>query len=126
MTRGIRLMAALLLSCSLGLHWAMLQSVAWTVMVVERTQSSGLSVALQTTFDGKHPCPLCQVVAAGKKQEKKAEAVLGGLKLEMPVPVPSAFRLPRLNLCHLPAPAPLPFPGRTESPLLPPPRASFA
>ena len=54
-----------------GGHWALLQSVAWARMTVNFSQSAPLSVALKKTFDGQHPCNLCQFVAAGKKSEQK-------------------------------------------------------
>jgi len=39
-----------------------LQLVAWTGMLIARTQDQGWAVALRTTFDGNHPCCLCKVV----------------------------------------------------------------
>jgi hypothetical protein len=69
-----RLAIAAALAFSIGLHWELLQSVAWVGMVVNYSQSDGVEQALEKTFDGKHPCALCKVVAEGKKSEKKPEA----------------------------------------------------
>ena len=42
-------------------------------MVVNYSQHGTIGEALVKTFDGKHPCPLCKAIAAGKKSEKKSE-----------------------------------------------------
>jgi hypothetical protein len=65
-----------------GAHWAILQTVAWMGMAVSFSQSDSLAVALQKTFDGRHPCPLCKAVAAGKRSEKRSELKSSGPKLE--------------------------------------------
>ncbi|MEI9864820.1 MAG: hypothetical protein WDN00_09755 [Limisphaerales bacterium] len=54
------------------------------------SQSTSLSQALTKTFDGKHPCPLCKVVATGKSAEKKSAFTLEQKKLEFP---PASERL---------------------------------
>ena len=123
MSRAVKLAAALLLSCTLGLHWAALQSVAWTTMLVERAQTASFTAALKTTFDGQHPCKLCQVVRAGQSAEKKSEATLKLVKLETAAPREVA------PVLQPPCPVPLvasatgTWSVRTETPPLPPPRA---
>lgn len=72
----------LLVCLSLGQHWAALQSVAWTTMVIERTCSGSLADALATTFDGQHPCKLCQMVQAGQTADDPEGVTVHGLKLE--------------------------------------------
>ncbi len=62
------------LAFSIGLHWEFLQSVAWMGMVFNYSLKTGVGEALEKTFDGKHPCALCKVVAEGKKSEKKPES----------------------------------------------------
>ena len=57
----------------IGGHWALLQSVAWVGMTVKFAQTDTFATALQKTFDGQHPCSLCQLVKAGKASEKKQE-----------------------------------------------------
>lgn len=52
------------LALSLGLHWALLQSMAWTGMLVQFASETGIVEALQKTFDGKHPCSICKFVQA--------------------------------------------------------------
>jgi len=65
----------LALACSIGLHWSFLQSIAWTSMLVSNLSTSSFSQAVQRTFDGKHPCSLCKVIASGKKSEKRSERI---------------------------------------------------
>ena len=57
------------LAAALGMsggHWILLQSVAWTGMIVEYSRHAPLQTALEETFDGKHPCPMCRMIAAGR------------------------------------------------------------
>ncbi len=62
----------LALACSIGLHWAFLQSVAWVGMVVSYSEQGTFTEALSKTFDGRHPCPLCKEIAKSRKAEKKS------------------------------------------------------
>ena len=110
----------------LGAHWALLQTTAWTAMFADNLRTHSLSESIARTFDGKHPCPICKAVAAGKKSEKKNEVALQTQKLEfLPVnenPVlisPSSFQL-------LPLPADLLMESLIQKPLTPPPRGFFA
>lgn len=78
-----------------GLHWAALQTVAWTTMFASNLRSQCLTEAVTRTFDGRHPCCLCKAIAAAKKSAKKSEAVFPGLKLEFPPPVEEVVLVPR-------------------------------
>jgi hypothetical protein len=42
----------------LGLHWTVLQSIAWTTMLADHLRADSLAEAVQKTFDGEHPCCL--------------------------------------------------------------------
>jgi hypothetical protein len=77
-----RLAVAAVLALSLGLHWSLLQSVAWVGMVVNYSHDGSFGEALEKTFDGKHPCTLCKAIAAGKKSEKQPESGPVAKKLE--------------------------------------------
>jgi hypothetical protein len=66
----------ILIACALhlsGAHWAVLQVTAWTGMLVARTQASGVAAAVATTFDGEHPCAMCNAITAGQQEEKQTE-----------------------------------------------------
>jgi hypothetical protein len=57
----------------IGGHWMALQSAAWIEMVIDYSNQSPLSLALEKTFDGTHPCKLCKTVSKGRSHEQKNE-----------------------------------------------------
>ena len=59
-----------------GGHWAVLQTVAWTGMVIEYSKDSPLATALIKTFSGKAPCKMCHTIEAGKEQESRLPATV--------------------------------------------------
>ena len=73
------------LVATLGAHWALLQTVAWTTMLASNLQSESLHDAMVKTFDGQHPCALCKVIAKAKKSSKKAEYPQTLTKFEFPL-----------------------------------------
>jgi hypothetical protein len=112
-----------MLCMSLGFHWGLLQSVAWVGMMVNYSCQGSLKDAVVKTFDGQHPCPLCKLVREGKKNERKSEAQQNAKKIDLFSGHALAFDFP-----PLPAPvfaALLVAAGRTDTPLLPPPRPFF-
>lgn len=111
----------LALTTSIGLHWALLQSVAWVGMLAGNLQRTPLTEAVCRTFDGLHPCCLCKAIAECKKTEKKADLSPQLKKfeflrqMEQPLPdVPTLFSLLSV-LDSFAAAQPIP-------PALPPPR----
>jgi hypothetical protein len=52
-----------------GGHWLLLQSVAWSGMLISYSTTTSISEAISRTFDGNHPCKLCKVVQAGRENE---------------------------------------------------------
>jgi hypothetical protein len=108
-----------------GAHWALLQSVAWTTMLADNLCCGSVSDAVAHTFDGKHPCPICKAIAAGKKSEKKREFTHSLQKFECPpaqtadgFPTPARFELAPLADTLIEAP--------TLPPPAPPPRGISA
>lgn len=69
--RPILLIAAML--PTIGAHWFVLQSVAWTTMLADNLRHGSFSEAVDRTFDGKHPCCLCKQIAQAKSCEKKSD-----------------------------------------------------
>jgi hypothetical protein len=90
--------------CSGGLD--LLQLVAWTGMVVSRCQEGSLARSLRSTFDGRHPCTLCNAIARHRQDQTTPLAELMRLQgqlakiavLQDPVffttPAPARTRLP--------------------------------
>lgn len=60
------LVCALYLS---GAHWMLLQTAAWTGMLVTRVQTTTVAEAVQSTFSGDEPCGLCTVIAKQQQDE---------------------------------------------------------
>src|SRR5262249_25647376 len=77
-----RLAVAATLICAIGGNWALLQSIAWTGMVISYSHDAGWKEALKKTFDGKHPCQLCKAVAEGKKSENRQASQKSETKLD--------------------------------------------
>jgi hypothetical protein len=119
----VRFTTVLVLVFSLGLHWALLQTVAWTGMIVSYSRQASFTQAVSKTFDGKHPCCLCKAIQKSRAEEKSRQQVKPVVKLDLgPVwqgtefdfrcarePVPST---------HAAAPA------RSDEPPKPPPRGA--
>ena len=119
--RFSRLLVVLALVVSIGGHWALLQSVAWTQMLVERTQQASFGEAVKTTFDGAHPCALCKRIADGKKREQQPSQTLSKVKLDVIVErAVVAFFPPRPDVNF--AQIEMSGEARTERPALLPPR----
>ena len=115
------LIAALLASC--GAHWLVLQSIAWTAMLVENSQRTSLVEAVKRTFDGAHPCDLCKQIATGQQHEKKSDAPAFTSRIELIHEVNAIALHPPRALREFDAPpraAHVHFPR----PLLQPPRLS--
>jgi len=105
-----------------GAQWFMLQSVAWTGMLIRFSQQTTFTEAVEKTFDGQHPCPLCSHIANAETQPAIPDAAA------------PAWESIKGILCHGPAifrPAWTsvsypPFiswgPARSALPLTPPPR----
>ena len=121
--RAAKAVVILAVALSVGLHWALLQSVAWTGMFVSFAQQATLQEAFTKTFDGKSPCRICKFVSEGQQSEKAGEPLLPLVKIES---------LPCVTAFVLTPPAPLSLPHspdqaaslRAESPPSPPPRAA--
>jgi len=80
---------------AIGAHWVLLQSVAWTTMLAENLRTNSLPEAVERTFDGRHPCTICQQIAKSKQSEKKSEFTFKLSKLEFPyLPFAFVFRAP--------------------------------
>ncbi|MFO1512170.1 MAG: hypothetical protein U1F83_04525 [Verrucomicrobiota bacterium] len=73
MRATIKTITVLVLLLSLGLHWAVLQTVAWTGMLITYSRDASFTEAVSKTFDGEHPCPMCKIIKKGRAEEKEQE-----------------------------------------------------
>jgi hypothetical protein len=65
----MQIVAVPMLVLTLGLHWALLQSVAWTGMLISYARSGSFQEAIIDTLDGQHPCFLCKIIQNGRTEE---------------------------------------------------------
>jgi hypothetical protein len=108
-----------------GGHWAVLQTVAWTDMLVNNLQTESVSQAFTKTFNGAHPCKMCKQISAGKTAEKKSELPLQIKKLEFVSERP-AFVFAAPQCFRLAAVLVFSIDGLTHRPSVPPPRILVA
>lgn len=121
--RGVVLLVCL----SLGMHWALLQGIAWTGMLISFAREGAMIEAVEKTFDGQHACALCLKVKEGRDSDekqpqqagqslKKLEAVLvAGVKLIVPAAEEMSFAVVHEQSV-----------SRNETPEMPPPRRGLA
>jgi hypothetical protein len=123
MSRLTKTIAVVILVLILGLHWALLQSIAWVTMIVRYSQSTTLKQAIIQTFDGQHPCDICLFVADGRQSEKRQadEEKFTVLKLEFVLEPAGAFWFQPPDDVP-PESIPGPLTGRQDEPPSPPPR----
>jgi hypothetical protein len=122
--RFAKVFVIIVLVATTGAHWTLLQTVAWTTMLADNLHSSSFHDAVTKTFDGRHLCPICKAIAAGKQSEKKTEFSFQSQKLEFPpqkenfvLVAPSQFELLPLKNSAADSFA--------QKPLLQPPRELF-
>lgn len=121
--RITRLVVVGAICLSLGMHWALLQGIAWTGMFISFAREGAVLEAVQKTFDGQHGCALCHKVKEGRESNrtqpqqagqslKKVDAVLVEItKLIPPAAEKMSFANIREDLVQ-----------RHEMPETPPPR----
>jgi len=122
--RLARRVLVLLLCLSLGMHWAVLQGVAWTGMFLANLNQGTVTEAVEKTFDGEHPCPLCLAVKEGQKQEKDDSKPLTAKsvkKFEAVLVAETRLVAPPAQIRSFPWLVSR-FEGRSERPSMPPPR----
>ena len=119
--KASRLIVILALLASVGGHWAVLQSVAWTRMIIERTHADSFATAVKTTLDGEHPCDMCKRITEGKQSEQQGEKVQVKVKLDMLCEVRLLAIVPPSQPMNFPS-SPTEGTPRAECPPVPPPR----
>jgi hypothetical protein len=120
-TSGTAIMAML------GGHWLVLQSVAWTRMLVSFSQRDSFGTAVVKTFDGKHPCDLCLKIRAGRQQEEQQRKETLLIETEKMMDVTVAIHRALVSPSLIDAGDAIPFAphllaGLLEPPPTPPPR----
>ncbi len=107
--------------CALGGHWLVLQTVAWGGMIVDYSRSAGFSVAVGRTFDGQHPCQMCKSIEKTRQTEKKQDAVVMEMKLDVFHEAARTLVWPVMSFWQQSVVDSSPL-ARSEPPSVPPPR----
>ena len=110
------------LCAAIGLHWAALQSIAWAGMLIDYSRTASVSTAFEQTFDGRHPCPLCNAIHKAQQGGKKQDIQLGG-KIDMDSCREVTTLIPPEQIFSWPAFMPEGS-GFSPEPSVPPPRAA--
>lgn len=119
----------LLVCLSLGLHRGVVQGIAWTQMLVRYTSEATLLAAVEMTFDGLHPCPLCEAArkdpGAGHGQKQPQQSAQAAKKLHAVLALVPRLITPSSDefsfaLCHQS------LIWRCQAPETPPPRRGQA
>lgn len=115
----------------LGGHWLVLQSVAWTRMLVDFSRQDSFTTAVAKTFDGEHLCPMCRKIQAGRQQEEQQQENTPLLKHEKMPDLMLDYRQLLLTFIPTEAQDVVPTVPRLradfiETPPVPPPRSSLA
>ncbi len=118
---------ALLILLLIGGNAAVVQAVAWAGMLAERAGRMEWSAAVDSTFSGTKPCPMCHAAAALRDEGNPTQPELKQMKKQMLAPPGT---LPRLDpaadggtALAMPATAGQQA-GFRPAPLPPPPRAA--
>jgi hypothetical protein len=71
MRRIIHLVVLVAFVCSCGGHWAAFQVIAWANMIREYSAMVPTAQAVEMTFSGKYPCPICKAIAEKRSSEQQ-------------------------------------------------------
>lgn len=64
-----------------GGHWAVLQGIAWTGMLMKYSKEASIVTAVQKTFSGEAPCSMCKTIAEKRSEENHSPITLSQQKL---------------------------------------------
>lgn len=81
----------------MGGHLVLLQTIAWTQMIVAFSGDSSISEAVEKTFDGEHPCEMCKMVKEVKSEEEKKPVLKSAMKMEIALPSPVKVPFPHFS-----------------------------
>jgi hypothetical protein len=117
-------LAAMMLGLAGG-HWAILQTVAWTKMIVVYSRASSVRTAITQTFDGQHPCKMCKLIQKAKQSSKQQELQQPSSRHDTAFFEACAFTFPNPPCSWIAPIADFAFPSRNDPPPVPPPRRRY-
>jgi hypothetical protein len=117
------ILVAFVFSC--GGQWAAFQVIAWGNMIREYSEMVPLTQAVQMTFSGQYPCPICKAIAERKSAEQQKDFAFNKYDKKYPLPVVTALPAPKVAAATYLEPRFI-FSSRTETPPTPPPRDALS
>ncbi|MFM7375839.1 MAG: hypothetical protein ACKO39_11905 [Chthoniobacterales bacterium] len=112
-----------------GGHWGAMQTMAWAGMLWNYTQTDGsLLSGVKKTFDGEHPCTMCDSIKTAKEKEQSKPVILVSAKKIESLPAPVCAALP-LRDCRdfvFPVAAEVKLAARADAPPVPVPITDLA
>ena len=112
-----------------GGHWGALQTVAWAGMLWNYTRADGsLLSGVKKTFDGEHPCTMCDSIKTAKEKEQSKPVTLVATKKLEAFPAPLCAMLPPRDCREFvfPAVADAKLAARADAPPVPVPITQIA
>ena len=106
-----------------GGHWLILQSVAWTKMIVDYSRSSSVGTAIKQTFDGRHPCDICKWIQKEKQSSKQQELKQPSVPDDVVFAETHTFSFFDPPCSWIPGDGDFIHPSRCDPPPVPPPRS---
>jgi hypothetical protein len=117
-------LVAFMFSC--GGQWAAFQVIAWGNMIREYSEMVPLPRAIEMTFSGEYPCPICKAIAERKNAEQQKDFTLGKYDKKFSLPVVVAeLTQPKSGDVAYPE-FTFVFSSRVETPPTPPPRSAVS
>ncbi|MFM6170927.1 MAG: hypothetical protein ACKPB4_02065 [Sphaerospermopsis kisseleviana] len=111
-----------------GGHWGAMQTMAWAGMLWNYTQTDGsLLSGVKKTFDGEHPCTMCDSIKTAKdKKQSKPVTLVSAKKIEsLPAPVRAVLPLRECRDFVFPVAAEVKLAARADAPPVPVPIADL-
>ena len=99
--------------------------IAWANMIREYSQMVPLAQAVEMTFSGQYPCPICKAIAEKKSSEQQKALTLEKYEKKFPIPVVVTVASPKVTTFQY-EDCLVRFHSRTETPPAPPPRLAWA
>lgn len=112
-----------------GGHWGAMQTMAWAGMLWNYTQTDGsLLSGVKKTFDGEHPCTMCESIKTAKdKEQSKPVTFVSAKKIEsLPAPMRAVLPLRECRDFVFPVAAEVKLAARADAPPVPVPITDLA
>ena len=86
-------------------QWTLFQAIAYGKMIYSYSSHSSVKVAIEKTFSGKYPCPLCKKISIERKKTTMHDPSFekNTKKWDLILPLVSILEDPHCTSVHYPA-----------------------